>query len=215
MVRKSQKAVSKKSTPVPEKELVSEKVSKTSKSVTPVTEVTPVTTSEATNVVSENTVVAAVPSEPLLSEAFNDMLRQLVSLRSQITTISAQLRVLKSRSERDIKNAQKSSKKRSNANRKPSGFVKPALISTELALFLGKPEGVEMARTEVTREINTYIRAHNLQDPQNGRRILPDAKLRSLLKIKKNEELTYFNLQRYMSHHFPKKVVAAVAAESS
>lgn len=209
MVRKSQKAVSKKSTPVPEKELVTEKVAKTTKSTTPVQVQS---TTEVSNVVSESTVVESVPSEPLLSEAFNEMLGQLVSLRSQITTLSAQLRVLKSRAERDIKNAQKSSKKRRNTNRKPSGFVKPALISTELATFLGKPEGVEMARTEVTREINSYIREHNLQDPQNGRRILPDAKLRSLLKLKKNEELTYFNLQRYMSHHFPKK---AVVAESS
>ena len=209
MVRKSQKAaVSKKSTTsVPEKELVSEKVSKTSKTTTPVVKTSPVV-----GTVTENTVVETVPTEPLLSEAFNDMLTQLVSLRSQITTLSAQLRVLKSRAERDVKNAQKSSKKRRNTNRKPSGFVKPALISTELATFLGKPEGVEMARTEVTREINSYIRAHNLQDPQNGRRILPDAKLRSLLKLKKNEELTYFNLQRYMSHHFPKK---ALTSESS
>ncbi len=64
--------------------------------------------------------------------------------------------------------------------------------------------GTEMARTEVTREINSYIRAHKLQDPKNGRRILADAKLRKLLKLKKDDELTYFNLQRYMSPHFAK-----------
>ena len=61
-----------------------------------------------------------------------------------------------------------------------------------------------MARTEVTLEINTYIRAHNLQDPNNGRRIFADAKLRKLLKLTKEDELTYFNLQRYMSPHFAK-----------
>jgi hypothetical protein len=61
-----------------------------------------------------------------------------------------------------------------------------------------------MARTEVTREINTYIRAHNLQDRNNGRRIFADAKLRKLLKLTKEDELTYFNLQRYMSPHFAK-----------
>ena len=68
-----------------------------------------------------------------------------------------------------------------------------------------------MARTEVTREINTYIRAHKLQDPTNGRRILADSKLRSLLKLKKDDELTYFNLQRYMSPHFAKSVKAKKA----
>ena len=77
-------------------------------------------------------------------------------------------------------------------------------ISSELANFLGKPVGTEMARTEVTLEINTYIRAHNLQDPNNGRRFFADAKLRKLLKLTKEDELTYFNLQRYMSPHFAK-----------
>jgi upstream activation factor subunit UAF30 len=61
-----------------------------------------------------------------------------------------------------------------------------------------------MARTEVTRDINKYIRTHNLQDKDNGRKIIPDAKLAALLKLKKNDELTYFNLQRYMSPHFAK-----------
>jgi chromatin remodeling complex protein RSC6 len=56
----------------------------------------------------------------------------------------------------------------------------------------------------VTREINTYIKANKLQDPTNGRHIIPDAKLKTLLKIKKGEELTYFNLQKYMSTHFAK-----------
>jgi chromatin remodeling complex protein RSC6 len=71
-----------------------------------------------------------------------------------------------------------------------------------------------MARTEVTREINTYIRAHNLQDKENGRKINPDTKLATLLKLKKSDELTYFNLQRYMSPHFAKanKDVVVAAA---
>lgn len=38
-------------------------------------------------------------------------------------------------------------------------------------------------------EINKYIRAHNLQDPQNGRKINPDSAVASLLNIKKGEEL--------------------------
>jgi upstream activation factor subunit UAF30 len=69
-----------------------------------------------------------------------------------------------------------------------------------------------MARTDVTREINTYIRAHKLQDKDNGRKINPDAKLAALLKLKKTDELTYFNLQRYMSPHFSKAEKAATAA---
>ena len=150
---------------------------------------------------------------PSLSDSFQELLGQLAVLRSQLTSVTGQVRALQKRSERELKNAQKAGRKRArkSGNRAPSGFVKPTKISKELAKFLGKPHGTEMARTEVTREINTYIRAHKLQDPKNGRRILADSKLRSLLKLKKDDELTYFNLQRYMSPHFAKSVKAKKA----
>lgn len=142
---------------------------------------------------------------PTLSDQFTALLAQLSAFRSQLTSVTAQVRALNKRSDRELKQAQKAGrKKRKTGNRAPSGFVKPTKISMELANFLGKEKGTEMARTEVTREINTYIRAHKLQDPKNGRRILADAKLRKLLKLKKEDELTYFNLQRYMSPHFAK-----------
>ena len=142
---------------------------------------------------------------PTMSDQFSALLAQLTSLRSQLTSVTTQVRALSKRADRELKAAQKQGrKKRKSGNRAPSGFVKPTKISVELATFLGKAKGTEMARTEVTREINTYIRAHKLQDPKNGRRILADSKLRKLLKLKKDDELTYFNLQRYMSPHFAK-----------
>jgi len=91
------------------------------------------------------------------------------------------------------------------SDRRPLGFIKPQKISNELAEFLGIPVGTEMARTDVSRLINGYIRVNNLQDPQNGRVINPDTKLRALLKIGENDELTYFNFQRYIKHHFIKE----------
>jgi upstream activation factor subunit UAF30 len=111
--------------------------------------------------------------------------------------------------------ANKANKRRkTNANRAPSGFVKPTLISNELAAFLGRPEGSVLARTEVTREVNAYIRSQMLQDKDNGRKINPDAKLLKLLKLKKGEELTYFNLQKFMAVHFAKTVPAVAVATS-
>ena len=144
--------------------------------------------------------------QPSLSDAFVQVLGQLTSLRSQLTNITGQVRALQKRADRELRAAQKLNRKRStkSGTRAPSGFVKPTKISKELAAFLGKEWGTEMARTQVTREINTYIRAHNLQDPKNGRRILADKALRKLLKLTKEDELTYFNLQRYMSPHFAK-----------
>lgn len=93
----------------------------------------------------------------------------------------------------------------SGGKRVPSGFIKPSSISDELAMFLGRPAGTKMARTDVSKEINTYIRVHGLQSPYNGRVINPDEKLRKLLNINNGVELTYFNLQKYMSPHFHKE----------
>ena len=90
--------------------------------------------------------------------------------------------------------------------------MKPTPISDKLAKFLGKDTGTEMARTEVTRELNTYIREHNLQDKDNGRKINADSPLRDLLQLGEGDELTYFNLQKYMSPHFAKAKVAAAAS---
>lgn len=149
------------------------------------------------------------PAAPTMSVQFDNLLGQLSALRSQLASVTVQVRALSKRAEREVKAANKASrKKRKSGNRAPSGFVKPADISDELAKFLGKPKGTQLARTEVTREINTYIRDHKLQDPQNRRRILPDSKLKKLLKLKSSDELTYFNLQRYMSPHFPKSAAA-------
>jgi hypothetical protein len=92
-------------------------------------------------------------------------------------------------------------------NHFPSKFVKPTRIGDELAKFLEKPFGSEMARTEVTRDINKYIRTNNLQDKENSRKINPDSKLAALFKLKKTDELTYFNLQKHLSHHFFTKAV--------
>ena len=141
-----------------------------------------------------------------LTSQFSDLLAQLALFKGHLSGLTAQVRALQKSTEREVKTLQKKSKsnRKKAGNRAPSGFVKPTLISTELAKFLGKPSGTEMARTEVTREINNYIRQHKLQDPANGRRILPDSKLTKLLKVKKSDELTYFNLQRYMSPHFQK-----------
>ena len=150
-----------------------------------------------------------------IAEQSVEFLAKLQQLGVLISSLKTEFRNLEKKWGRELKTAQKTSKrKRKSGNRSPSGFVKPTRISDELAKFLDKPVGSEMARTEVTRDINTYIRSNNLQDKENGRKINPDTKLASLLKLKKTDELTYFNLQKYMSHHFAKAgsdVVAATA----
>lgn len=111
-------------------------------------------------------------------------------------------------SSRVSKNADKSSKRKKNAKSRPSGFEKPTLISDELAVFFGKEIGTLMARTEVSSQIHEYVVQHNLQNAKNRRIIHPDASLKKLLNVN-NDELTYFNLQKYLKFHFQKEAVAA------
>ena len=148
-----------------------------------------------------------------LSVAFGEFMTQLTALRTLQAKVLTDFRALQKRTERELKAAQKANtkRKRKSGNRAPSGFVKPTLISDQLADFLGKAHGSELARTEVTREINQYIRANSLQDKDNGRIIKPDAKLKALLGVKDSEELTYFNLQKFMSPHFQKATPATTS----
>lgn len=153
-------------------------------------------------------------AEAPVAEKAVEFLAKLQQLGVLISSLKAEYRILEKQWTREIKAAQKlsSKRKRKAGNRAPSGFVKPTRISDELADFLQKPSGSEMARTEVTRDINKYIRINNLQDKENGRKINPDTKLATLLKLKKTDELTYFNLQRYMSPHFAKASKDGVTA---
>jgi upstream activation factor subunit UAF30 len=167
----------------------------------------------STPVVEEVHVDAPADGEVPLAEQSVEFLTKLQQLGAMIASLKVEYRTLEKKWSRELKTAQKQSSKRKKraGSRAPSGFVKPTRISDELAKFLEKPAGSEMARTEVTRDINKYIRTHKLQDEANGRKINPDSKLAALLKLKKTDELTYFNLQRYMSPHFAKAVKAEVA----
>ena len=167
-----------------------------------------------TPVVEEVHVDAPADGEIPLAEQSVEFLTKLQQLGAMIASLKVEYRSLEKKWTRELKTAQKQSSKRKKraGSRAPSGFVKPTRISDELAKFLEKPAGSEMARTEVTRDINKYIRTHKLQDEANGRKINPDSKLAALLKLNKTDELTYFNLQRYMSPHFAKAVKADASA---
>jgi len=201
--------------PVVENVVIEAKATKVAKKVKETKTVTP-----APVVATPAPVVVA---EPVVTDTVTEVTENATSLKlaefgakiqqaaNVLSTLKSDFKTLEKSIARDLKAAQKSSgrkRKATNANRQPSGFAKPTRISDELAKFLGKPVGTELARTGVSKEINAYIRTHNLQDKTNGRLIHPDTKLASLLNIKNGEELTYFNLQRYMKHHFVKEAVS-------
>lgn len=188
----------------------------TKKAATSVT-AAPITEDPAPVVAAAATAAVDEPVVSTVFDQFSDFMSRLQAVSASMSSLRTEFRGLERQVTRELKAAAKITlkRKRKSGNRAPSGFVKPTLISNELAAFLNKPIGTEMARTEVTREINAYIREHKLQDKDNGRKIIADKKLTSLLKLKKGDELTYFNLQKYMSPHFAKASDKLAAAATT
>ena len=148
-----------------------------------------------------------------LSSKLTDFSSKIQAVANLLSSMKSDYKTLEKTVARELKQATKAKGKnrRSSANKQPSGFVKPTKISDELIKFLGKEAGTEMSRVEVSKEINAYINLHKLKDEKCGRQINPDAKLTKLLKVQKDEILTFFNLQRYLKIHFIKAVVPVVA----
>jgi chromatin remodeling complex protein RSC6 len=140
------------------------------------------------------------------------------NLASIVKDIQASLKPVLKEHDKLRKIVDRIQKKRDNARKSPSGFAKPNKISDELCDFIGVPHGTEKSRTDITRYINAYVKEHDLNKPTNRRIILPDEKLKKILKINNNEEVTFFILQRLISHHFPasgSKIAAAAASVSA
>jgi upstream activation factor subunit UAF30 len=172
--------------------------------------VTPVK-AEETNVVTDTQQVSSIAPDATTIES--SLTENLAVLSESIQSMTTLLGKIKS----DYKNLEKqvlrearsmdkihAKRKKSKGARAPSGFVKPTAISKELAKFLGVEDNTMIARTDVTKLITAYVKEHKLQAPNNGRQILPDKKLMGLLNCKSSDEVTYFNLQKYMKPHFIK-----------
>ena len=148
--------------------------------------------------------------ESLVTEDSNNIFNQfeviidsLSHFRIQVNTIQQQIRQLEKNIKKEMKGLKKTAEKSKNkGNKKPSGFANPSKVTKELCEFMNKEEGTQIARTEVTRALISYIKANNLQNKSNKKIILPDEKLKFLLGINEEQELTYFNLQKYMNKHF-------------
>lgn len=137
---------------------------------------------------------------------FGDILNTLSIFKTQITALSNQIKGLEKTVKKEIKGYKKEINKRPKTTKKLSGFANAGPISNELCDFLGKKHGTLMARTDVTRFVCKYVKDKDLQNNENKKKINPDKKLKKLLGVGDNDELTYFNIQSYMNKHFNKKV---------
>ena len=164
---------------------------------------------ESTSVESLESVENKGDCSPI-EQQFLDILSDLNTQKQQITLQINKIRKLHKDWQKEQKLSNKKKKKSNGPAKKrdPSGFAKPTQISKDLCDFLGKSYGTEMARTEVTKYLTEYIRTNNLQFPKDKRKIIPDKKLQKLLGSSKEDEVTYFNLQKWMKPHFHKATPA-------
>ena len=189
------------------KKVAPKKTTKTTK--TPkTTEPAPVATPAVAATPVEPTPVEEVSLTPY-AEEFSAVVSELDTALTLVRNLKSRLQKLEKQVHREhkanLKKMRGRKRRAPNPNAEPSGFQKPGKVSPELSKFLGLKKDELISRTAVTQRINAYCKQHNLQNPEDKRKILPDAALRKLLKMGKSDELTFFNLQKYMKVHYPNK----------
>jgi len=133
-----------------------------------------------------------------------------------------ELRVIKS----DIKSIKKLLRKirehqedptgeRAKARSANNGFNKELDISDEFRGFLGLEKDTKLSRSQGTKQLTAYVNAQGLKDPNNGRIILLDDKLRNLLNPPEGTVVTFLNLQKYLSPHYLKDAPPSPSSSSS
>lgn len=169
---------------------------------------------DAAEVVDVPAVVVELDSDECLASKFTQLMDQISAMTIQFKEIQNNTKLMQKMYTKSLKQISKKSNKK-NTKKPPSGFAKPTNLSDEICEFVNVEKGTMLARTEVTRNINAYIKEHNLQNPSDKRTILPDEKLRKIMNITEDntDVITYFNLQRYIKHHFISVVPVVVTAE--
>ena len=197
-----------------------------SEPATPVAAAAPATkksTKAAAAPVAETPVAVAAPATEVDARGADVVLGSLQeSLRTLASDVSARLRAAVHEAQeavRAMKREMRDSKRRRKvdpatlspeeraaweARRKNNAFLKPRLLTDELCTFMGLPSKSQRSQTDVTKYVSKYVREHNCFDPTFKRRILPDAKLAKLLRVKDKDEVSYLNLQSFLKVHYVK-----------
>jgi chromatin remodeling complex protein RSC6 len=187
---------------------------------------TPAKTEVVVPVVEAPAPTAAKVAPPVPTEAVQTSEQVLASIQAELKTLSGdvatRLRALGQKmvdASRALKRESRDSKRRRKIDpadmtpeqkaawehrRANNAFLKLRPISDELAAFMGLPAKSQRSQTDVTKFVSTYVREHACFDPSFKRRIVPDAKLGKLLRVKDGQEVTYLNLQSFLKVHFLK-----------
>lgn len=126
-----------------------------------------------------------------------NVLAEILALRSEVKNITKIIR--KIRSVQDDPTGEKATERSKN-----NGFNREVEVDDALRTFLGLEPGEKIARSQVTRRINAYVKENGLKHPDNGRIIVLDEKLKALLNPPDGVDVTFLNLQKYIGPHYVK-----------
>ena len=162
------------------------------------------------DVVSPNVKEPSQPSDEDNKSADNHSVESLLKcLAEDAITLKTGVAALQQRIKQIEKLVKQDKKKKSQepkpSKKKLSGFALPMAISEDLCKFMKQPIGTKVARTDVTKYLVKYVKDNKLEDVNNRRIIKPNKELNELLSSKPDDEITYFNLQTYINHHFKDK----------
>lgn len=182
-------------------------------------ETVPVPVSDVEDISKKTPKKRRVPTKESVAVSFDDLVEfveaEITNLRESpvkskgvkfLRSLNKRLKTLRGQATRVMKQKQRTNRK----NNENSGFLKPVQISPEMAKFTGWDHSQLRSRVDVTKYICEYIKENNLQNPQDRRQILADAKLSKLLKYDSKtakDPLTYFRIQTHMKGHFSKPPV--------
>lgn len=173
----------------------------------------PTTTTQTAAAETETT---TTPQQDQFFTVLNNLRTRLSTLEKESREVRSGLKSLETEYKRKSRQLEASQNKKfaktqrvrkTSENRVVSGIARPTQISSELAQFLNCDPSKPLARTEAIKGITAYIKANNLENPEYRRQIIPDVALGKLLnwETAKNEveALSYFNIQKFLKHHFP------------
>ena len=183
---------------------------------------TPSDTENTTDEIVENTIDESKPIKKNSEQTESVFLSKLTSFLTKVSVVNKEVRELQTIGrtlEKDFNAvvralSKKKNKHRNNENRALSGFAMPSLLSNELYTFLDIQEGTLIPRKQVTRMLNEYIKENNLRNETDRRIILPDDNLKRIFNCTENDNVTYFNLQSYVKHHFIKEIKVVPTVEA-
>jgi len=128
----------------------------------------------------------------------------LETIQTEIAALRAEVKIL-TKIVRKIKSTQEDPDgEKAKARATNNGFNRKQEVSPKLRVFLGLADDEFISRSEVTKFITRYITERGLKHPENGRQLILDDVLRDLLAPPAGVQVTYLNLQKYLSPHYVK-----------